>query len=63
MRDKSAEGTVFIVIFITNNLYYFLRELYLDFTSFLKLVNNFLPKTFLTDKDHAIIKAVDLILK
>src|SRR3954471_8127370 len=33
------------------------------FTSFLKMVNNTSPKTFLTDKDQAIIKAVDHIFK
>ena len=31
------------------------------FNNFLKIVNNFPPKTFLTDEDQAIIKAVDLI--
>ena len=31
------------------------------FNSFLKIVNNVSPKTFLTDEDQAIIKAVDLI--
>jgi zinc finger SWIM domain-containing protein 3 len=31
------------------------------FTSFLKMVNNYSPKAFLTDEDQAIIKAVDLI--
>ena len=31
------------------------------FTNFLKIVNNTLPKVFLTDEDQAIIKAVDLI--
>ena len=30
-------------------------------TSFLKMVNNFSPKTLLTDEDQAIIKAIDLV--
>ena len=33
------------------------------FTSFLKMVNNTSPKVFLTDKDQAIIKAMDLVFQ
>ena len=33
------------------------------FNSFLKIVNNFLPKILLSDKDQAIIKTVNLIFE